>query len=447
MAADGATERDGGAAVDAAAALAAFAVEASPGGAAAAMMRLSLMDWAACAIAGAAEPVSRIVRGLELAAGGAAEATVVGSGTRLPARAAALVNGTVSHALDYDDTHFAHIGHPSVAVVPAALAVAEATGARGTALLTAATVGAEASIRVGVWLGRTHYQTGFHQTATAGAFGATVAAGRLMGLDAGAMGHALGIAATRAAGLKSQFGTMGKPYNAGIAAETGVQAARMAAAGFHSNPGALVGPQGFGPTHAGEADMAGFAGLGQVWLLTAISHKFHACCHGLHAMLEALRGVRLAPEAVDRVTVRTHPRWLTVCNQPSPTTGLGAKFSFRLTAAMALAGWDTGALGSYSAAACRDPVLVRLRDRVSVLADPDLAETASAVHVDAAGRSHVVRHDLTEPLSMEVRAAKLRAKARALLGADGAAALDAAATAPEGPDLAALTALLAAARP
>ena len=217
------------------------------------VMRLSLLDWLAVTRAGADEPVARITRAMVADEGGRAEASALGLAARLPARAAALANGTASHALDYDDTHFAHIGHPSVAVIPAALAIAERVGASGAALQHAALVGVEASIRVGIWLGRAHYQTGFHQTATAGAFGAGLACARLMGFTADQAAMVLGLLATRASGLKSQFGTMGKPFNAGIAAANGVEAALLVARGFIANPDALEGPQGFGPTHAGVA--------------------------------------------------------------------------------------------------------------------------------------------------------------------------------------------------
>ena len=105
-----------------------------------AVMRLSALDWAACAIAGRNEPVARAVRDLVLDEAGRGEATLVGGG-RVPARAAALANGAASHALDYDDTHFAHIGHPSVAVLPAALALAERRGAGAGAMIEAALVG------------------------------------------------------------------------------------------------------------------------------------------------------------------------------------------------------------------------------------------------------------------------------------------------------------------
>ncbi|MGG7644653.1 MmgE/PrpD family protein [Rhodovulum sp. YNF3179] len=408
-----------------------------------AMMRLSLFDWAVCGIAGRDEPVARITRGLALADGGAAEASVIGAGPRLPVRAAALVNGATSHALDYDDTHFAHIGHPSVAVIPAALALAERTGADGAALLDAALVGVEASVRVGVWLGRGHYQTGFHQTATAGTFGAAAAAARLLGLDAGRAAHALGLAATRAAGLKSQFGTMGKPYNAGIAAQSGTEAALLAAAGFVSTPEGIEGEQGFGPTHAGAADPAGLAGLGTDWLFDGISHKFHACCHGTHAMLEALgeiAGQGVAPGGVAAVTVTTHPRWLRVCNQPAPRTGLEAKFSYRLTAAMALAGRDTGALDTFGDRAASDPALVALRDKVTVETDETLPETAARVSVWLSdGQRLEAAHDLAAPMRLETRQAKLRAKGAALLGAEGAERLWSAVTAG---DVAALAELL-----
>ncbi|HAR50331.1 MAG TPA: 2-methylcitrate dehydratase, partial [Roseovarius nubinhibens] len=131
------------------------------------VMRLSLLDWLAVGLPGQEEPVARIVGAMVAEESGAAQATAFG-GTRLPARAAALVNGTVSHALDYDDTHFAHIGHPSVAVVPAALALAEREGADMAQLVRAALQGCEMSVRIGLLLGRGHYQVGYHQTATAG---------------------------------------------------------------------------------------------------------------------------------------------------------------------------------------------------------------------------------------------------------------------------------------
>lgn len=305
------------------------------------VMRLSFLDWVSVAIAGADEDVSRIVRATALDEGGAQQAAIIGSCRKLPARAAALVNGTISHALDYDDTHFAHIGHPSVAVVPAVLAVAEKTGASGRAALEAALIGCEASCHIGLWLGRGHYQHGFHQTATAGAFGATLAACRLLGLDAAQTGHAFGIVSTRASGLKSQFGTMGKPFHAGMAASNGVEAALLAKAGFVSRTDGIECAQGFHATHAGEENPGRISlpATDGPFLFETVQHKFHACCHGLHAALEAIRTLsgthKIEPSNVTGIEITVHPRWLSVCNIEKPETGLEAKFSYRLTAAQA----------------------------------------------------------------------------------------------------------------
>ncbi len=425
--------------------LAQFAADGVPGAGARAMLRLSLADWAACAIAGRDEPVARIVRDMVLAEGGAGQATLVGGAGRVPMRAAALANGTASHALDYDDTHFAHIGHPSVAILPAALAAAEHLGADGGEFLDACAIGAELSVRLGVWLGRAHYEAGFHQTATAGTFGAA-AAGRLMGLDAARMAHALGLAATRAAGLKSQFGTMGKPYHAGCAAALGVEVAVLAAAGFVSRPDGIECAQGFGPTHAAEMREDALEGLGTDWLIEDVSHKFHACCHGTHAMLEALARLAPGPDAgtVERVEVAVHPRWLAVCDIAAPATGLEAKFSLKLTAAMALAGIDTARLSTFTDATCTAPDLVALRDRVTVTGDNSLSDTAARVAVIAGGKRHEAAHDLAAPMPLAERAAKLRAKAAALLGDAAAERLWQAAAGGDAPDIGALCRVLAA---
>jgi 2-methylcitrate dehydratase PrpD len=393
------------------------------------VLKLSLLDWAACGLAGVDEPVSRAVASMAMEDGGRAEATLLGHGVKLPARAAALVNGTASHALDYDDTHFDHIGHPSVTVFPAALALAEKTGATGTALLDAALVGMEASIRIGRFLGMSHYTHGFHQTATAGAFGACAAAARLLGLDADSTAHALGLTATRASGLKSQFGTMGKPYNAGIAAANGVECALLAARGFISRPDGIECAQGFAETHAGgvgDAEAA-LAGLGEAFRFQDVQHKFHACCHGTHPTLEALATLLttpLDPAAVEGVTLTVAPKWLRVCDLPEPTTGLEAKFSYRLTTAMALAGHDTGALATFSDEACRAPALVALRDKVLVTTDGSLKDTAATAEIRLTDdRRLQASHDLDQPMPLPQKERKLRAKAAALVGARKADAI------------------------
>jgi len=380
---------------------------------ASAMMSLSLYDWAACGIAGAREADFHEFVAMQIGVG-TGSCAVFGGGF-VPAATAALINGTLSHALDYDDTHFAHIGHPSVAVLPAVIALAQEVHADLDAVIDAATIGVEASILTGLWLGRVHYQVGYHQTATAGAFGATVAACRLLGLDKAEVRTALGLCTSMASGLKAQFGTMAKPLNAGLAARTGVEAALWAQAGMTAAEDGLAGPLGFGATHHGEGAEINLPK--KTWYISSISHKFHACCHGLHATLEALREAELDPEMIQILSIRIHPRWMSVCNIQTPKTGLQAKFSYRQTAAMMILGYDTAGIESFSEAVLQDTDVVALRERIVVKEDDRLSETQSEITVQLAnGGLRRFKHDLMTPMPLETRAAKLQAKACALIG-------------------------------
>ncbi len=394
------------------------------------LARFSLFDWMVVARAGADEPVSRIIRDVVADEGGRPVATVVGAAARAPARAAALANGTISHALDYDDTHFAHIGHLSVGIMPAALAVAEQCDLPAAQACDAFLIGAEASCRIGMVLGRRHYERGFHQTATAGAFGATVAAGRLLGLTAAQQRNALSLVATRASGLKSQFGSMGKPFNAGISAANGVEAAALAARGFIACDDGIGAVQGFIDTHTDDASEArGWAAPppGR-FVFEDNKYKLHACCHGTHAMLNALAEARrqtdLPADRITRIMVRTNPRWLHVCDIKAPRTGLEVKFSYAFLAAMALHGVDTAADRAYVESLGADPALIATAQRVVVTGGTEISDTAVALTlILASGERIEVAHDLAAPLSEPQLQAGLRAKARALLGEAAAEAL------------------------
>ena len=235
---------------------------------------------------------------------------------------------------------------------------------------------------------------------------------------------ALGLVSTRASGLKSQFGTMGKPFNAGVAAQNGIEAALLARRGLVSRTAAVDGSQGFGPTHHGAGDMAGFEGLGRDWWMIGVRHKFHACCHGIHAALEAAGGIEAAPGEIAALEVAIHPRWLSVCNIAAPRSGLEAKFSYRVALALRLCGQDTARPGSFSDAACADPAIVALAARISVRPDERLGETQARLHLrrrDGGESLHV--HDLASDPGLEARAARLRAKAVSLLGKARAARL------------------------
>jgi 2-methylcitrate dehydratase PrpD len=356
-----------------------------------ALARQCVLDYYGVALAGSDDPLVQILLDEMQEPSGAGQAGVIGHQARLPALAAALVNGAIGHALDYDDVNLAMPGHPSVAILPGLLALAEYRRSAGSDVIAAFVAGYETACRIGSALRPGHYNLGFHATGTVGAFGAAAAGARLLNLDAAATARALGIAGTQAAGLKSQFGTMCKPLHAGKAAQNGLLAARLAARGFSSRPDLIECEQGFALTHGPdfnpEAALAeppgGFHIFGNLF-------KYHAACYLTHGPIESARAVReqavrarrgVAPEDIVRITLRLDKSCDRVCNIAAPTDGLEAKFSLRQTVAMALAGVDTAGLASYSAATANDPALVRLRERVTLDFQDDWPQAAAAIEV------------------------------------------------------------------
>jgi 2-methylcitrate dehydratase PrpD len=335
------------------------------------LARQCVLDYLGCAVAGAGDPLVRLLLDEMIEAGGPGQAGIVGHAERLPALAAALVNGAAGHALDFDDVNLAMPGHPSVAILPALLALAELRGSSGREVVTAFVAGYETACRIGMALQPGHYALGFHSTATLGSFGAAAACARLLGLDGDQTATALGIAGTQAAGLKSQFGTMCKPFHAGKAAQNGLIAARLAARGFSSRPDLLECDQGFAATHGPDfSPEAALATPEDGFYILANLFKYHAACYMTHAPIETARRVRrdhgLIPERIAGVTLRLDAGCDRICNIPAPVDGLQSKFSLRQTVAMALAGIDTASLAAYSEENARDPALIGLRERVAL---------------------------------------------------------------------------------
>jgi 2-methylcitrate dehydratase PrpD len=348
---------------------------------------------------------------------GTPQAAIIGHRERLPALSAALVNGAAAHALDYDDVNMAMPGHPSVAILPGLLALAELRGSSGRDVITAFVAGYETACRIGAALQPGHYNLGFHSTGTSGTFGAAAACARLLGLDGEATAAALGIAGTQAAGLKSQFGTMCKPFHAGKAAQNGLLAARLAARGFSSRTDIIECVQGFalthGPNFSPEAALATpEAGLH----LFANLFKYHAACYLTHAPIECARRLceehRLKPEEIAGIRLRLDGSCERVCNIPAPVDGLQSKFSLRQTVAMALAGIDTASLGAYSAENARDPSLVSLRERIVLDWQDSWPQTLAELELRLTdGRRVASRHDAGIPAAnIEEQGERLAAK-------------------------------------
>jgi len=384
--------------------------------------RQCVLDYFGVALAGAGDELVRLVLDELTEAGGAPQASVVGHDRRLPALSAALVNGAAGHALDYDDVNMAMPGHPSVAILPGLLALAEQRRSSGRDLVTAFVAGYETACRIGMALQPGHYNLGFHSTGTVGAFGAAAACARLLGLDAEATAMALGIAGTQAAGLKSQFGTMCKPFHAGKAAQNGLLAARLAARGFSSRADIVECVQGFALTHGPDfAPDAALATPAAGLHLFANLFKYHAACYLTHAPIECARRLReqyaLTPENIAGITLRLDASCERVCNIPAPVDGLQSKFSLRQTVAMALAGIDTASLGAYNAENARDADLVRLRDRIEIDWQESWPQTLSELELELSdGRRVAARHDAGLPAAdIDDHGRRLAAKFDALV--------------------------------
>ena len=367
------------------------------------LARQCVLDYLGCAIAGAGDPLVRMLLDEMMEGGGAAQASVIGHHERLPALAAALVNGAAGHALDYDDVNLAMPGHPSVAILPGLLALAELKGSSGQEVITAFVAGYEIACRIGMALQPGHYALGFHSTATVGSFGAAVACARLLGLGAEATATALGIAGTQAAGLKSQFGTMCKPFHAGKAAENGLLSARLAIRGFSSRADLLECEQGFAATHGPDfSPEAALVTPEKGYHLFANLFKYHAACYMTHAPIECAREVRRAdgrsPEKIGAITLRLDAGCDRICNIAAPVDGLQSKFSLRQTVAMALAGIDTAGLDAYSEKNACDPELIRLRELVVLDFREGWPSTLAEIEVTLAdGKRVAARHDAGIP--------------------------------------------------
>src|SRR5262245_46658299 len=183
--------------------------------------RRAILDCLGVMLAGSLDEPARIVQAVAAAEGGAPLATIAGTGRRTGAVWAALANGTAAHALDFDDTNFALMGHPSAPVLAAALAAGELALANGQDLVHAFLLGFEVETTLAETINPAHYEHGWHATCTLGTLGAAAAASRLLGLDAAETATALAVAASQASGLKENFGTMTKPFHAGHAARSG----------------------------------------------------------------------------------------------------------------------------------------------------------------------------------------------------------------------------------
>jgi 2-methylcitrate dehydratase PrpD len=328
-------------------ALARFAVEMDGGSLPAPVARAArraILDCLGVALAGSREPAAQILAAQVLSQGGLAESTLWGAGgARTSAQHAALANGTAAHALDYDDYILSMPGHPSVPVLPAAVAVGERLGASGADVLAAFIVGFEAEAKLGAFSGQEAFDVGWHPTSTLGVIGATAAVGRLLGLDVPKMRSALGLAVSMAGGVRQNFGSMAKPFHVGRAAQSAILAVELAQRGFTASPVAIEGEFGYWDMFAGALNRDGDAlarSLGNPFavLTPGINYKAWPCCGSTFGAVDAALQVTggLSDGVIDGVMVDVPYTVPLVLIHHRPTRPLAAKFSLEYCVAAAL---------------------------------------------------------------------------------------------------------------
>ncbi len=343
------------------------------------------LDLLGVALGGSKQPLSRILVKMVKDFGGNSQATILGHGLKTNAMNAALVNGAMAHALDYDDTHSSSLGHPSAPLIPAVLAVAEWKGLSGKAALEAFIVGFEVETRIGIGMGSRHYDRGWHMTSTFGRFGAAVAAGKLLELSLDQMKQAIGLAGTQAAGLRIVFGTMTKPFHPGKSAFDGVLSAILAQRGYTCAPNIIEGKKGFVEALGDHSRLEPMVkDLGKKYEVLKNTFKPYAACLLTHPTIDAVIAMRnrynLKPEDVETIQCDVAHFCLDSAGQVEPKTGLAGKFSTYYCAALALA---EGAAGEdmFTDKRVLDPKMVALRKKVKAKVVPGLKDTEARVTI------------------------------------------------------------------
>jgi 2-methylcitrate dehydratase PrpD len=347
------------------------------------------LDLLGVALGGSQQPLGKILVKVAKDFGGKPQATILGHGLKTSVMNAALINGAMAHALDYDDTHIGSMGHPSAPVVPAVLAVAEWKGLSGKSALEAFLLGFEVETRIGMGMGPKHYDRGWHNTSTYGRFGAAVAAGKLLGLSLGEMKQAMGLAGTQAAGLRLVFGTMTKPFHPGKSAFDGVLSAILAQRGFTCAPNILEGKKGFVEALGDHSKLEPMVkNLGKTYQVLKDTFKPYAACLLTHPTIDAIIDMRskydLRPEDVGNIQCDVARFCLDSAGQIEPKTGLAGKFSTYYCAALALAEGVAGE-DMFTDRKVLDPKMVALRKKVKARIVPRFKDTEAKVTITTKG--------------------------------------------------------------
>ncbi|MBN8478514.1 MAG: MmgE/PrpD family protein [Burkholderiales bacterium] len=346
--------------------------------------RRAIVDLFAAAVAAREDAGFRIVRRVVATEAREGPCTIVPTGETTTPAMAALVNGAAGHALDYDDVSDTLYGHPTVTILPPLLAVAQARGSSGRALVDAYNVGFDVAVAIAHALpAKPHFDRGWHATASIGVMSATAALCRLMGLDVARTRHALGIAGSHVGSSRQNFGTMTKPLHPGSSGFSAVLSARLAEEGFTADPEQLEKPLGYFATFGAGSDLRALhrsLDAPQALLRDGLSFKKYPCCYNTHRSADAAIAIAAAMptaarESIESVTLTLQPSGTDPLIHRRPTTGLQGKFSAEYVVAAGLLDGEVSLL-SFRDPAVQRPAVQDLIRRIEVResANPPLGD-------------------------------------------------------------------------
>ena len=343
--------------------------------------KTAFLDTVGVTLAGSREECVRILESVHGIGDGGGECLIFGRDTRTGPLDAGLINGTASHALDFDDVAPSIGGHPSVPLVPAIIAFGEMTGASGEDVLTAYVAGFETESRIARAVNFHHYEKGWHPTTTLGIFGTVAASALLLDLSEDETATALALAVSLASGVKANFGTMTKPLHVGHCVRNGMLAAMLARQGFTASKDAFEHKQGFLNVFNGPGNFDAEK-IFDHWadpldiVEKGLGVKQFPCCGSTHpainCMLKLVRDDGLKPEDVAGIEILTNPRRLPHTDNPDPRTGLEGKFSIQYVTARALTDGRV-VFAHFEDAAVADPETAKLLPLIEVGEHPDMA--------------------------------------------------------------------------
>ncbi len=377
--------------------------------------KVTLMDWIAVTLVGKDDPlVAKLLKYADLL-GGREQATIVGYGLKKNISETALINGAASHALDFDDTLEIIIGHPTVTLYPALLAIAEWKGLSGQELLAAYLIGLKVAALIGHCGGMDHYMHGWHGTSTIGHFASAAGCSKLLGLDEQQTVYALGIAGTQASGLKSAFGTMCKPFHAGKASQAGLMSALLAADGFTSTENILEVDFGFLKVLNGKLNKNAAEVLNAPWEVADLAQKYHSSCHATHSPIEAtwaiLEEEGLNLDDIKSIKIHVSELALGAAGQINPQTGLAGKFSIPYCVANALLTGNTGTT-AFTDEKVNAPQVKEVMKKISLVRNDDFKLVEAIVDLETTtGKMYTKEIDVMKDIpGLEKKKEKITAK-------------------------------------